>query len=268
MQLGELLIREREGLQRRQILLLRHSPERVQQLEAVGGSLEEYTAIQPVASRYDFLHPGKPPIAVVVAMVGDQVRAVYQVLGVLREGLNTVICSRAYRQFEEESGKSARWCRRYALKRLPSGALGKSIAGWERRARITVQRGGESFFDNIKVRGKPLAPSHLEVPALDQEWLEGAPRLRTHLRRERAAGLAQEKRAAFIREKGHLYCERCGMDPVKQYGTQAAESCIEVHHQAVPVAKMLPGAKTTLAHLLCLCANCHRLTHREMRDTP
>jgi 5-methylcytosine-specific restriction protein A len=33
----------------------------------------------------------------------------------------------------------------------------------------------------------------------------------------------------------------------------------------VQVSEMQRGHKTQLEHLQCLCANCHRLVHREMR---
>jgi 5-methylcytosine-specific restriction protein A len=94
---------------------------------------------------------------------------------------------------------------------------------------------------------------------------EGKKKLRTHLRSERSSRLRRAKKAAFRRLHGRLFCERCKMDPIQQYKTIDAESCIEVHHSKVAVANMLPGHRTRLEDLECLCANCHRLTHREMR---
>lgn len=99
----------------------------------------------------------------------------------------------------------------------------------------------------------------------DGEWSEGKQRLVSHLKRERRAGLAKAKKAQYLREHGKITCERCGLDPVAQYGTSHAEACIEVHHSATFVGDMKEGHKTTLADLNCLCANCHRLVHRLMR---
>jgi 5-methylcytosine-specific restriction protein A len=104
-----------------------------------------------------------------------------------------------------------------------------------------------------------------EIVPPDQEWSEGNKKLRTHLRSERSASLSKAKKAEFRRIHGRLYCERCGLDPVKEYETDLAESCIEVHHAKVAVAKMKTGHKTRLEDLECLCANCHRLAHRELR---
>ena len=51
----------------------------------------------------------------------------------------------------------------------------------------------------------------------DREWIEGHRKLVTHLRRERASGLAQAKKAEFEREHGKLFCEICELDPAKAY---------------------------------------------------
>lgn len=100
----------------------------------------------------------------------------------------------------------------------------------------------------------------LQLP--DQEWREGAQKLSAHWRRERAAGLAPAKKAQHRRIYGKLTCERCGLDPVEKYGTNLAESCIEVHHASVLLSEMSEHHLTTLQDLECLCANCHRLEHR------
>lgn len=99
----------------------------------------------------------------------------------------------------------------------------------------------------------------------DRSWIEGDLRRANHLRRERAPGLAGRKRAAFIAIHGKLFCERCKIDPVEDYETPDAVACIEVHHYAVAVADMQPGHQTQLEDLECLCANCHRLVHRQMK---
>ena len=103
-----------------------------------------------------------------------------------------------------------------------------------------------------------------QIPQLspaEKIWSEGKSVLVSHLRRERGGGLARAKKDAFVRENGNLFCERCKLDPVAQYGDQAAESCIEVHHSVIQVADMLEGHITRLEDLECLCANCHRLVH-------
>lgn len=100
---------------------------------------------------------------------------------------------------------------------------------------------------------------------LDREWREGGTKLKSHLKRERAPGLAKAKKAQYRRTHGRLTCENCGLDPVTCYGTEEAETCIEVHHSTMQVSQMSEGHKTTLNDLQCLCANCHRLAHRTVR---
>lgn len=103
---------------------------------------------------------------------------------------------------------------------------------------------------------------------VDQEWNEGAPKLHTHWRRERAPGLALAKKAQYRRIHGKLTCERCGLDPVAHYRNEAAESCIEVHHAKTVVSEMAAGHVTRLGDLECLCANCHRLAHSLLAARP
>lgn len=133
---------------------------------------------------------------------------------------------------------------------------------------------GTPCFKAIKAAGfqivkKDDLTSSKEVPPnpADREWIEGHPRLVIHLRRERASGLAQAKKAAFKREHEHgrLLCELCGLDPVKAYKSDIGEACIEVHYK-LSVADMTPGHSTRLEDLMCLCANCHRVIHRKLRN--
>lgn len=105
------------------------------------------------------------------------------------------------------------------------------------------------------------------LSAEDRQWAEGKPMLVTHLRRERGSGLSEAKKAEFRRVHGRLFCERCSMDPVQSYGGLHGEACIEAHHQEVRVADMASGHQTRLEGLQCLCANCHRVVHRLLKES-
>jgi hypothetical protein len=117
----------------------------------------------------------------------------------------------------------------------------------------------------IVPKGKTL---DVELPPLDdeREWAEGNLKLLVHLRRERARGLAREKKKLFKMQHGKLFCEKCGFDPAPMYGAPYGDSCIEVHHAKIAVEAMEPGHGTKLEDLQCLCANCHRVVHRRMKD--
>lgn len=102
---------------------------------------------------------------------------------------------------------------------------------------------------------------NVTLSSSESTWAEGQVRLVSHLKRERAGGLSRAKKAAFLRDHGKLFCERCSLDPVSAYGDAAAETCIEVHHGKTMVSDMVPGYLTRLEDLQCLCANCHRFVH-------
>ncbi|MEF8759184.1 MAG: hypothetical protein V5B36_05515 [Candidatus Accumulibacter sp. UW25] len=99
----------------------------------------------------------------------------------------------------------------------------------------------------------------------EREWIEGKEKAAAHFKKERALGLSCAKKAQFKREHGKLKCERCGMDPIEKYSSELGEACIEVHHSKTQVKDMGEGHRTLLKDLQCLCANCHRIVHREYK---
>lgn len=129
---------------------------------------------------------------------------------------------------------------------------------------------GSSCFRILAEAGFPVVPkgegmvNEVSFTNEDRVWTEGKPKLVQHLKKERGAGLSAAKKAAFVRENGRLFCEKCGLDPVKTYGEHGA-ACIEVHHHAIEVADMGEGHETKLDELRCLCANCHRVVHKELK---
>jgi len=126
-------------------------------------------------------------------------------------------------------------------------------------------------FRTLQKSGYRIVPKGEEaelasaLSAIDQDWTEGKAKLVTHLTRERAKGAAQAKRSQFKRDHGRLFCERCNLDPVVEYGSPDGEACIEIHHNTVQISAMDLGHKTVLADLQCLCANCHRFVHNQMK---
>lgn len=96
----------------------------------------------------------------------------------------------------------------------------------------------------------------------DRSWAEGDKRKVAHLRRERASGLAARRKADLVEKLGKLVCERCGLVPSESLGPHG-DAVIEVHHKR-PLAEAESDHRTRLEDLACLCANCHRVTHREM----
>ncbi|MFB9137730.1 HNH endonuclease [Vibrio olivae] len=89
--------------------------------------------------------------------------------------------------------------------------------------------------------------------------LEGTPRLRAHVIRERNSKLVAEKKAQALK-RGTLKCEVCNFDFHDFYGELGEEFC-EVHH-LTPLHKSDGVQKTRLADLAIVCSNCHRMIHR------
>lgn len=132
---------------------------------------------------------------------------------------------------------------------------------------------GTICFSAIDEAGFPIVAktgqqSSSKLPASEEEgWAEGAPKLRTHLRRERAHGLSRAKKSAFIDANGgRLFCEHCQCEPILDHDDPLADACIEVHHRETAIAAMKEGHVTKLDDLQCLCANCHRLVHARLRQ--
>lgn len=94
----------------------------------------------------------------------------------------------------------------------------------------------------------------------EYEAEEGGVVLRVHRSRERDRSLVQRKKAQAL-TAGRLICEVCDFDFLQRYG-ELGRGFIEVHHTK-PVAKLKPGERTRLADLAVVCANCHRMLHKE-----
>lgn len=94
----------------------------------------------------------------------------------------------------------------------------------------------------------------------EYEATEGRILYRMHRRRERDPSLVQRKKTSVREANGALLCEVCGFDFEATYG-ELGRGFAECHH-LVPLANLKPGSRTRLADLAILCANCHRMIHR------
>ncbi len=90
---------------------------------------------------------------------------------------------------------------------------------------------------------------------------EGRLILRTHLRRERSVKLIREFKASLK----HYSCAVCTFDFSVKYGELGA-GYIEAHH-VQPLSDYQPDQRTRIEDLVGLCANCHRVLHRNANLT-
>ena len=104
-------------------------------------------------------------------------------------------------------------------------------------------------------------PYSAVVELLDgRSTVEGEQVLVTHVVRERDVGLVRRAKERFRTVHGRLFCEACAFDFQAKYGS-LGEDFIEAHH----VTPLTEGPRhTSLDDLMMLCANCHRMVHRQM----
>ena len=132
-------------------------------------------------------------------------------------------------------------------------------------------RGGEGTpcFKTIRRLGYLIVPKggdgKVPLDPDQSKWIEGDPVRESHLRYERNPKAVREKKDIMLKEYGRLICEECKFDPVEYYRKQSGNACIEVHH-TVPLAEV-GRRETSIEDLMCVCANCHRVLHHEMRLT-
>lgn len=88
---------------------------------------------------------------------------------------------------------------------------------------------------------------------------EGRLAVRLHHLRERNSGLVDRRKQLALREHGRLACEICGFDFFEAFGKRG-RGFIECHH-TVPVSSLGNDARTRMADLALVCANCHRMIH-------
>ena len=91
-----------------------------------------------------------------------------------------------------------------------------------------------------------------------EQFTEGERRIRQHMRTERNPVLRARARDLWRHRLGRLSCIACGFAFEQRYGLLGADF-IEMHHD-VPWS---PGSVLTPDQLKPLCANCHRMIHRQ-----
>ena len=100
--------------------------------------------------------------------------------------------------------------------------------------------------------------SHLDE---DDDAEEGALSLRVHYARERSAKLAAKRKARELERSVALRYEVCAFDFVATYGDVVA-GVIEAHHVR-SVSTLTAGQRTKVSDLVLVCANWHRMLHRQ-----
>lgn len=90
---------------------------------------------------------------------------------------------------------------------------------------------------------------------------EGEVLYRLHKYRERNPKLVAAKKKAVLKATGALACEVCTFDFARTYGS-LGKGFIECHHTK-PLSEYESAALTKLDDLAVVCANCHRMLHKQ-----
>lgn len=268
MSLAELIARE-SGQPLEAILLLRHSNESIAQLRRHKVTVEEYTAIQPIGSKYDYYHPKRPRINLVAAIVNDRVYQIYRVAGVEQEGTNLSVASDAYKQFDRD--RPGRACRRFQLRAVASVCTGLAVHGWEGRTRTPVQRKGDAFFDAVEIHLSAAQELREAVEQSFDEHVAESLRDSSAARRQRLARADHVPRrvavtsyvfarnpdvVAEVLVRAAGVCERCRkLAPFLRRADKTPY--LEVHHRV----QLARDGEDTVENAIALCPNCHREEH-------
>ncbi len=259
------------GVSRKRLMLLRHSSGRIERLRRFGGSVEEYTAIQPVGSKYDFKDHPPQRSEVVAVIVEDKLYGVFRVQGIAEEGTTRTLGSAGYRAFELHIKKPERKALRYDLVRVHTTMDKLRLTGWEKRERTTVQRSDGAFFDEIEVEPPAVPQSADEIIILFDQNVQRSLLYSSSTRRTRllSAPVTPKKvtvqTTVFIRNEDVVAevlfqakgkCGACKKDApfVRQSN---ATPYLEVHH----INPLANNGEDTVENAIALCPNCHRKAH-------
>jgi hypothetical protein len=270
MRLAEVVSQE-AGVGVERVMLLRHSSKRISMLRTYGGSVEEYTFIQPTGSKYDYSEPQDLLIEVVVVIVDENVYRVYRVLGIEAIGTSYSLASEAHRRFNIEKGSRERPSKRFRMEPIQSITINHSVSGWERRHRTTVQRSNGKFFGEVEIvlpafprsdhelweeLSEGVRSSLNDTAAIRQQRLASAPRFPTRVEVRTQAFIRNPDVIADVLCRAAGVCEDCQM-PAPFIRRSDGTPYLEVHHR-VPLAS---GGEDTVDNAITLCPNCHRRIH-------
>lgn len=259
------------GVSPSSVMLLRHSDQTIGQLLRAGGTIDEYTAVQPIGSKYDYFDAAQSPVSVVVVIVNDHVHGVFRVLGVEREGTTYSLTSAAHRRFDEVRGKKERPARRYTLDEIPTQLKGAAVRGWKSRERTAVQRSSGGFFHEIEVDDPAGVQSESDISASFEREVARAMRDSPAQRRKRLAAASRQPKTVratttvFLRNPDVVaevlaraggVCELCGANaPFIRRSDRTPY--LEVHHRV----RLADGGDDTVGNAVAVCPNCHRCAH-------
>ena len=141
-------------------------------------------------------------------------------------------------------------------KLLPSESLEKKYIQYCKNLGVEA-----SNYSKRKYWYFELEEDFIENKEMEGEFPEGKVIERIHKSRERNSQVVEIAKRNFKLKNRRLFCEICGFDFKKIYGT-LGENFIEAHH-TIFVSDMKPNHLTTPDEIALLCSNCHRMVHKK-----
>ena len=93
------------------------------------------------------------------------------------------------------------------------------------------------------------------------EFLEGKPKIKQHIERERSSGLVREAKKRWqLETDNNIRCAVCDFSFQEQYGPLGV-NMIEAHHRT-PLNEIEGEIETKIEDLAPVCSNCHWILHR------
>ena len=126
----------------------------------------------------------------------------------------------------------------------------------------------KSIADQIKstISNREINVKLYQIPDEEDDEIhsvkEGRVIYKLHKLRERNNKLNQKKKDLYLEKYGKLDCEVCGFDFYETYG-ELGKGFIEAHHR-IPLSEIDGETITKLKDLALVCANCHRMLHKEI----
>jgi hypothetical protein len=132
------------------------------------------------------------------------------------------------------------------------------------RSQIITVRSG-AVFQLTEIQARRIRELWGSEPSSDDisspTGLEGQIIQRLHRFRERDKTIIAAAKAEFQKRHGSLFCSICGFSFHKFYGDFGKEF-IEAHHLK-PISERTKAEETRVQDLVMVCANCHRMIHRD-----
>lgn len=123
-----------------------------------------------------------------------------------------------------------------------------------------IANGIRQISDNPELSTKVAKIENDETSETDSVK-EGQVLYKLHKVRERDRKIIEAKKKKVLTDKGDLKCEACAFDFEKTYG-EMGKGYIECHH-LIPLFHFQVNKETKLDDLALLCANCHRMIHKD-----